>query len=145
MKGSNHPAFVDMNFRWRGSLDLKESLRSVVLPDGFTLNEIDGEFFEIYDKDKYPRAVVKVPADKSRSPAITPIKRFSADTEQVADGWKMLIREWGRVVIRGDVFSSSNEAVESAKGWLNSKRPGWDSYTSRVNFRGNPPRWRLSE
>jgi len=145
MKGSNHLAFAEMNFRWRGPVNNDDALRSVVMPDGFTLDEVSGELFEIRDEKLYPRAVVRSPLDRDRKPSIVPLKRFSADTEQVADGWKMLIREWGRVIIRGEIFSSSEEAVDSAKRWLDSNKVGWESYTARVNFRGKPPEWKLFE
>ncbi|MHC4835412.1 MAG: hypothetical protein ACYTCN_05555 [Planctomycetota bacterium] len=141
MKGSGNRAFVEMGFRWRSDFDLKERLRPVVPPEGFTLEETDGGLLAIVDAAGYPRSIISDPTGKT--PLIHPIKRFQPDVEETKDGWRMLVREWDTVLVRGGVFKTGAGGFRASVEWLKENKPGWSSYISRVNFRGDPPKWKL--
>lgn len=141
MKGSDDRAFVEMGFRWRGGLNPNERLRRVVLPEGFTLEEADRGVLVIVDSSGYPRSIVNNP--DSSTPIIFPIKRFKPDVEETRDGWRMIVREWNGIIVRGQVFKTGAGAQRAAMEWLRENKPGWSSFISRVNFRGNPPKWKL--
>lgn len=141
MKGSSNKAFVEMGFRWRSDIDQQERLRKAVLPEGFTLEETDGELLAIVDSAGYPRSLIR--NSTGSAPLISPVKRFTPDVENVQGGWRMLVREWNTVLVRGEILSTGEGAIRAARGWLEENKSGWKSYISRVNFRGDPPRWKL--
>jgi len=141
MKGSSDRAFVEMGFRWRGEFDLQERLRRVVLPEGFTIEKTDSELLMVVDSANYPRSTISSPTGET--PLIFPIKRFKPDVEETQDGWQMLIREWNTVLVRGGVFETGAGAYRAATDWLKENKPGWSSFVARVNFREDPPKWKL--
>jgi hypothetical protein len=141
MRGSEHSAFVEMRFQWRKQSDADPRYHKVRLPSGFSLVETDGDWIEIRDSNGYPRAAAKT----TPVPIVVPIRRYDPSSESTAGGWKMVVREWNRPVVRGEVFESEVLAHESAIKWLNEMKVGWEGYTSRVNFRGRPPKWNFFE
>lgn len=141
MKGSRDKAFVEMNFRWRGDYDPKSRLRQVVLPSGFVIEEMSSDLLIVADSNKYPRASIGNPSEGI--PFILPVKRFNPGVEEVSGGWRMLVNEWNKVLVRGKVFATGADALKSGSDWLADNKPGWDSYIARVNFRASPPKWNL--
>jgi hypothetical protein len=141
MKGSGDRAFVEMGFRWREDLVPEGRLRKVVPPEGFTLEETDGELLVLVDSKGYPRSIISNPT--ASFPLIYPVKRFKPDVEETRSGWRMLVREWNTVLVRGGVFETGAGAQRAAMEWLKENKPGWSSYIARVNFRSDPPKWKL--
>jgi hypothetical protein len=146
MRGSSHSAFTEMRFQWRSQSERDPRYRRVRLPAGFVMvDNPESDWVEIRDSNGYPRAAAKRPTDHSPNPIIVPIRRYEPSCESTGNGWKMVIKEWNQPVMRGDVFEDEASAHASAVEWLNEKKPGWEGYTTRVNFRGRPPKWNFFE
>ena len=105
----------------------------------------ESDWVEIRDPNGYPRAAARKPTDSNPSPIIVPTRRYDPSSESTSKGWKMIVKEWNRPVLRGSIFANENLAHAAAIKWLNENKPGWEGYASRVNFRGRPPGWNFFE
>ena len=140
MRGSDHPAFIEMRFSWLGPHETDPRYRHVVLPKGFSLITSESpEVLFVRDAYGYPRARISLPNEFGPSPTVSPVRRFNASTERRGSQWRSLVMDWGRVAVRGERFLSESDALNAAREWLDRYRGGWESYSGAVNFAGPPP------
>lgn len=145
-RGSSHPAFIQMGFSWGELAWDNMRYKDVTLPDDFVLRStVRREWFEIRDGNGYPRARVYEPSPMLMGalPFITPVRRFDPDSEPHIGGkWKMVVREWGRIFVRGKLYATEKDAILAATSWLDETKSGWADYVSDVNFSGRVPEWK---
>jgi hypothetical protein len=133
-RGSNHPAFVEMLFLWGEAIEDDSRFRRVILPSGFTFVTVDACRFEIRDLEGNVRAVITSPQDGLKIPSISPTKRYSVGAETVGVQHRGVAYDRGSAVYRTKPFQAQQDAVTTARKWLDENKPRWDSYVSAVNF-----------
>lgn len=139
-RGSAHPAFLEMKFAWGPANKENEAYRDVVLPPGFSLRQVDGTRWEILNKPGHVIAVAVIPDDGVNKPSLSPVKRFSLHSK-VSPGprYTGVAKDWDSTVFKTPLMVTQDQALNLVKEWLNSNKPGWDSYVSSVNFDGREP------
>lgn len=134
VRGSDHPAFVEMLFLWGEAFEEDPRFRRVILPSGFSFVTVDTCRFEIHDLGGCVRAVILAPQDGRKIPSILPAKRYSVGAEMVGGQHRGVAYDRGNAVYRTKLFATQQNAVATARKWLDDNKPRWDSYVSAVNF-----------
>lgn len=132
-RGSKHPAFVAMGFTW-GELLEDSRYRQVTMPAGFSITWVAGPVGEVYDADRNLRAMILADG----VPSIYPVKRFTLNVESDGQAFRGIAYDWGNAVYRTKPIPSQSVAVATVRKWLDDYKPGWDSYSSPINFEGRP-------
>jgi len=136
VRGSNHPAFVEMLFLWGDSLLEDCRFRTVVLPAGFYLQPVDENIININDMHDFTRARLH---NLNSTPSIAPMKRFTQSVAAHGGTFKGLVMDWSEVVYRTPSCSDQSAAMQLAAAWLDEYKPRWDSYVAAVNFERKIP------
>ena len=137
VRGSDHPAFLEMLFLWGAKSDVDQNYRSVVLPHGFRSSRVSDEQWEVLDITNFARALVSVPGGRGQ-PSIVPLKRFLYNSHAVDRFFVGTVSDWASVVYRTQKMTTQEAALAGAKKWLDDNKPKWDSYVSAINFERRP-------
>lgn len=135
VRGSNHRAFLEMGFVW-GEPHEDPRFRQVTMPSGFSITWVTGPTGEIYDADGNIRAMIL--ASSENVPSIYPVKRFTLNVEEVEASFRGVAFDWGNAVYRTKPIASQSVAAATVRKWLDDYKPGWDSYSSPINFERRP-------
>ena len=126
VRGSGHPAFVEMRFLWGASLVDDPRFRSVTMPAGFLLKEISESRLEVRDPGGFPRAVVLIPGGRGAMPSISPVRRFSFGADPLRAGFRGFVSDWRSIVYRTAVLPTQADALCLTKKWLDDNKPKWE-------------------
>ena len=137
VRGSDHPAFLQMLFLWGKNSDVDQNYRDVVLPHGFSVMKAEGETWNVLDVSGFTRAVANVPGGRGQ-PAIVPVKRFSFNSHAQGERFVGTVSDWASIVYRTPKLETQEAALAAAKKWLDDTKPKWDSYVSAINFERRP-------